>query len=228
MVAESPGAAHGVKLGMMRSLRMPKVALKKPGGSGWPSSAARRSHADSWAAWESTTTPSQSKRTPRGGLGDMSGEVELMEDVEVIDHEVRFGGGDDFREFVAGEDGDRADAAGFGGVDIVAHVADHDGVVGGEIVLGEEGGDAFAFIEDTGVDAFEEVVESEMGGLAFDGVLGCAGEDEEAEIASGAGFEVFAGVGDDGDGLAGGAEGAVPDGVEFFEGDAGEVFFVIA
>ena len=158
----------------------------------------------------------------------MSGEVELVEDVEVIDHEVWFRGGDDFGEFVACEDGDRADAAGLGGVDIVAHVADHDGVVGGEIVLGEEGGDAFAFIEDTGVDAFEEVVEAEVGGLTFDGVLGGAGEDEETEIACGAGFEVFAGVGDDGDGLAGGAEGAVPDGVELFEGDAGEVFLVIA
>ena len=177
---------------------------------------------------ESTTTPSQLKWTPRGGEEDMSGEVELVEDVEVIDHEVWFGRGDDLGEFVAGEDGDRADAAGFGGVDIVAHVADHDGVVGGEIVFGEKGGDAFAFIEDTGVDAFEEVVEAEVGGLTFDGVLGGAGEDEETEIACGAGFEVFAGVGDDGDGLAGGAEGAVPDGVELFEGDAGEVFLVIA
>ena len=95
-------------------------------------------------------------------------------------------------------------------------------------VFGEEGGDAFAFIEDTGVDAFEEVVEAEVSGLTFDGVLGGAGEDKETEIACGAGFEVFAGVGDDGDGLAGGAEGAVPDGVELFEGDAGEVFLVIA
>ena len=36
----------------------------------------------------------------------MSGEVELVEDVEVIDHEVWFCGGDDLGEFVAGEDGD--------------------------------------------------------------------------------------------------------------------------
>ncbi len=83
-----------------------------------------------------------------------------------------------------------------------------------------------AFVEDAGVGGFEVFAEAEVVQLALEGEGVHGGEDEAADAEGGAPFELFAGVGQDGDGGEGGVESGAEMGFEFFEWDLREEFGV--
>jgi len=162
-----------------------------------------------------------------GGLKFISGglqvQVVLAEDTaefaEVLGDEVGTGGAELLEGVVAGQDSAGVDAAVFGGVDVVFHIADEEGFAGVELVFDEDFVDGVAFIEDTGVGAVE--VDVKAGDLAVDAVMvGMGGTEEKgANFVRAAEFKEFAGVGEFADGDLGAFEFAVEPFLQLAHGD---------
>jgi hypothetical protein len=99
-----------------------------------------------------------------GGGWDAELEVVSVEEgaefAEVFDDEVGIGAAELIESVVSGEDSDALDAAVAGGFDVMFHVADEHGVIGGQAVILNDGADAIAFVMDAEVGVIEEGAEA--------------------------------------------------------------------
>ena len=130
------------------------------------------------------------------------------------------------QRIVAGQDGATDDAGVAGGFDVVDHVADEDGFVGVEVVLGEEMEDDLTFIERLGVGLLEVFFHAEtcalrLEVLAVDGAEEKGGHGALAEV-----LEEVERVGQRRDAGLEELEGGVVVVVEFGQGRLGQVLFI--
>ena len=109
------------------------------------------------------------RRWRSGGEALLAAVEQGAQHAEIGDGDVRADGGEDFRVVVAGEHGDRGDAAVAGGFHVVGHVADEGGFRGIESVGFEDPVDHLALVEHAGVGGFEQIAEAEIVHLALEG-----------------------------------------------------------
>jgi hypothetical protein len=134
---------------------------------------------------------------------------------EIGHGDVRSNGSEDFRMVVAGEHGDGGNAAVTGGFHVVGHVPDEGGFVRIEGVGFEDAVDDLALVEHAGVGGFEEIAQAELVHLPLEGGGVHGSQDKSADAAAGAPFELFPGMGEDGDGRDRLIEGRAEVGLEF-------------
>ena len=151
---------------------------------------------------------------------------EAAEFAKVFDDEIGVDGAELIEALIAGKHGAGSDAAVAGGFDVVLHVSDEQRFARGEVVFGEDTVDAFPFVADVEVGAFEKFAEAGAG-LLHGEVIGMHGaEHEGADAAFAAEDEELPCMGEGEDGILDLAKSGVEPAFELFEGDMRDMAIV--